>query len=224
MLTQAVLCGLLLVGSVVTREWLLLLLVPVVLVAPAMRLERATAARVTQIDAQIEGWLGAIANSLKASPSLGEAIASTISLVPNPMSEEVSVLVKEYEFGTAFDVALDNFASRIGSQTLEGTILALKVARNSGGNLPETLESAAAALRELARLEGVVRTKTAEGKAQAFVIGAVPIPMVVGLHLIDENYFVPLLSSFAGNILIGISAILWAAAVFSAQKILAVDV
>jgi tight adherence protein B len=165
-----------------------------------------------------------VANALMASPSLGEAIASTTTLVPSPISEEVDVLVKEYELGTPLDRALDNLAARISSQTLSGTVLALKVARKSGGNLPEMLENAAGALRELARLEGVVRTKTAEGKAQAFVIGLIPIPMVGGIHLMAPRFFEPLASTFLGNLIVVGAAAMWATAILLARKILAVDV
>ena len=76
-----------------------------------------------------------------ARQELGEAIASSISLVPAPMSQEIDVLVKEYELGTPLDLALDNLAARVGSSTVSGTVLALKVARRSGGNLPEMLGS-----------------------------------------------------------------------------------
>ncbi len=64
------------------------------------------------------------------------------------------------------------------------------------------LDGAAAALRELARLEGVVRTKTAEGKAQAFVIGLLPAPLVLGVHAMDPKFFAPLAQSFLGNLVV----------------------
>jgi tight adherence protein B len=208
----------------VANYWPLLLLLPGLLVAPKVLLEWLVARRILKLEEQIEPWLNAIANALKASPSLGEAIASSISLVQSPMSDEVDVLVKEYELGTPLDRALDQFAERVESRTLAGTVLALKVARRSGGNLPETLESAAAALRELARLEGVVRTKTAEGKAQAFVIGAIPVPMIGLIYFIDQNFFEPLAQTFLGNLVVAGAAALWVVAILTARKILAVDV
>ncbi|MGE5786847.1 MAG: type II secretion system F family protein, partial [Myxococcales bacterium] len=201
-----------------------LILVPLVALGPKVYLERLSAKRVTEVEAQIEPWLVAIANGLKASPSMGESIAASVSLLSAPMSEEVALMVKEYELGTALDRAVEQFAKRVGSRTLAGAVLALQVARNSGGNLPEMLENAALALRELARLEGVVRTKTAEGKAQAFVIGAIPVPMVVGIHLIDRHFFDPLVATFAGHLVIGAAVALWASAIVLASKILDVDV
>lgn len=205
-------------------NWLLLALLPAVVFAPRVVLEHRIARRVAKLEEQVESWLNAVANALKASPSLGEAIASSTALVPAPMSQEIDVLVKEYELGTPLDLALDNLAARVGSGTVSGTVLALKVARKSGGNLPEMLEGAAAALRELARLEGVVRTKTAEGKAQAFVIGMIPVPMVIGMNSMDPHFFEPLARSFMGNLIVAGVCVLWAGAVLSARKILDVDV
>lgn len=201
-----------------------LLLVPVIALAPKVQIERLVAKRIAALEELTEPWLNAIANALKAGPALGEAIACSASLLPPPMSQEIDLMVKEYELGTSLDRALEQFAERVGSRTLSGAIMALQVARNSGGNLAETLENAASALRELARLEGVVRTKTAEGKAQAFVIGAIPVPMVVGIYFMDNHFYDPLVRVFTGHLVIGAAVVLWSSAILLAMKILAVDI
>jgi tight adherence protein B len=86
------------------------------------------------------------------------------------------------------------------------------------------LDSSAASLREFARLEGVVRTKTAEGKAQVFVIGVIPLPMVLGINALDSHFFEPLFGSFIGQLVISVALLLWLAAVLLARKILDVDI
>jgi tight adherence protein B len=207
-----------------TRNWLWLLPLPALFVGPRVLLASKSARRVARVEEQIEPWINAVANALKASPSLGEALCSTTTLVPSPMSQELDVLIKEYELGTPLDDALDNLGQRIGSRTLSATVMALKIARRSGGNLTEMLETAAASLREFARLEGVVRSKTAEGKAQAFVIGIIPVPMVLGINAFDSQYFEPLFHSLLGQLVIAGAVMLWTIALLAAHKILAVDV
>jgi tight adherence protein B len=194
------------------------------LVGPSVWLARRVASRVTRIAAQIEPWLSAIANALEASPSLGEAIVSTLPLIPSPISAEVDLVVKETDLGTPLDQALDHFAERVPSATLAGAVLALRVARRSGGDLPAMLQSAAASLREMARLEGVVRTRTAEGKAQTFVIGALPVPMVLLIHFIDPRFFDPLERSLTGQLIVAAAIVLWVLAIVWARKILDVDI
>jgi tight adherence protein B len=143
--------------------------------------------------------------------------------MPPPISQELDVLVKQCELGAPLDQALDDLASRISSRTLSTTVTALKIARRSGGNLTEMLETVAASLREMARLEGVVRTKTAEGKAQTFVIGVIPIPLVLSVNAIDPRFFDPLIHSFLGHLIIAGATALWATALVATRKILAVD-
>ena len=97
-------------SAFVLGKWLALLFLPVVALGPKLAIEQQATKRVTRVEEQIEPWLNNVANALKASPSLGEAIASTVSLVQSPMSEEIDVLVKEYELGTPLDRALDSLA------------------------------------------------------------------------------------------------------------------
>jgi len=219
--TAAALC----VGAAILQsEPLLVVILPVIAFLPSVWLNKRASLRIAGVEEQIEPWLNAIANALKASPSLGEAVAASVTLVGSPMSQEVDVLIKEYELGTPLDRALDNFANRMRSRTLGGCVLALKVARTSGGNLSEMLESAAVALREMARLEGVVRTKTAEGKAQAFVVGMIPAPLVLLINWIDPTFLDPLMQTFSGHLVLGAIAVLWVSAIALSRKILNVDI
>lgn len=211
------------VAAAVHRGTLVLLL-PLLALMPHFLIERRVAERITKLEAQIEPWLVAIANALKASPSLGEAIASSATVVAPPMSQEVETLIKEYELGAPLDRALDSLAERVPTRTVQSTVMALKIARKSGGDYSKMLENAAAALRELARLEGVVRTKTAEGRAQAYVIGGIPFPLILLVNWMDPRFFQPLVASFAGNLMIGAAILLWVLAILLARKVLAVDV
>jgi tight adherence protein B len=187
-------------------------------------LNRAQAKRVNRIEEQLDGWVTALANALKATPAIAEAISSTISVVEPPIRQELDLAIKEYHLGTPLDQALVNMAERVGSRTVRTVVSTLIVARTSGGNLPQTLETSAASLREMARLEGVVRTKTAEGKAQAYVISAIPIPVYFGLRAIQPEFYRVLETTNFGNFLFLIAGVFWISAALLARKILAVDI
>jgi tight adherence protein B len=205
-------------------DFLWLLPLPAVIFAPKVSLIKAEARRVSQVEAQVEPWINAVANALKASPSLGEAICSTTTLVSFPMNQELEVLVKQYELGTPLDQALENLSQRINSKVLAGTVTALKIARRSGGNLTGMLETAASSLREFARLQGVVRTKTAEGKAQTFVIAMIPALLIFLINSLDHHFFDPLFHSFKGQLIVAGATVLWVLAILLTRKILNVDI
>jgi tight adherence protein B len=224
LVVQSAVCFVMCVLSLLLRRWEPAVLSCVVIPAPWIWLESKVSKRITAIESQTDIWLGALANALRASPSLGEAISSTIAVTEVPLCQELETLMKDYELGTPLDEALANLGRRCRSPVMDASLQALRVARKTGGNLTDTLESAAAALRELARLEGVVRTKTAEGKTQAMVIGCVPFALASIISWVDPVFLSPLWDTVFGNILVVIAGIIWAVAVLLAKKICAVDV
>ncbi|MFW2389074.1 MAG: type II secretion system F family protein, partial [Polyangiales bacterium] len=129
------------------RHPLLALLPLLAALGPPVVLSRRHAARVVLLERQLDTWLLMLANALKATSSVGEAIASTVALVPKPFSEEVDLLVKEIRLGAPLDRAIHAVAQRINSTLISGALATIVVARQTGGDLPRTLERASAALR-----------------------------------------------------------------------------
>src|SRR5688572_16251734 len=115
-------------------------------------------------------------------------------------------------------------AARVGSRQLDSALSAILIGRQVGGNLPKVLETTASTLREMRRLEGVVRTKTAEGKAQLWVIALMPFAMLGGLNQLWPGYFAPLTSSIVGYIISTICATCWITSLVLARKVLNVDI
>ncbi len=208
----------------VLADPILLLLVPPIALAPYFILKRRSSERVLRIEEQLDPWLLMLSNALKASPSLGEAVANSAKLMRPPMSEELDLALKEMKLGTPLDQAVLNMSTRIGSQSVSSALATILVGRQTGGDLPKILEESSATLREMARLEGVVRTKTAEGKTQAYVLGVIPFVLIGAIHMVDEHWLEPLGETTLGFVIIGAAAILWVAAIFLARRILAVDI
>jgi len=207
-----------------SKQWLFTPLILFFAMGPKLWLQNQRLKRITRIEEQLDGWMLTLANALKASASLGEAIASSAGIMHAPIGQEIDLLIKEYKLGTALDQGMQNMSERVCSRSVSSALLTLRIARNTGGDLPKTLETAAAGLREMARLEGVVRTKTAEGKAQALVIAAIPFPLFAGLHWIEPNFLRPLAVTFTGHLVVAAASALWLAAIAIARKVLAVDI
>jgi tight adherence protein B len=193
-------------------------------VAPPLYIELLRRQRVAEIEKQLDGFILAIANALKATPSLGDAVISVQQLIRPPLQQEVELAVKEMRVGSTLDQALMLMATRIGSRQVDAALSALLIGRQVGGNLPKILEGTAAALREMSRLESVVKTKTAEGKAQLGLLAVFPVVLVVVFDTVKSGYFSPLTQSITGYIVITIAALCWIASLVVARKIVNVDV
>ncbi len=211
-------------AALLLEDVLLLALLPFVFVVPMMVLRKRHEERVIKIEKQLDSWLLILANALKATPSLGEAIGASAKIVRAPMGQELDLLLKEVQLGTPLDQAVINMSNRIGSRSVSGALATLLVGRQTGGELPRILEESAATLREMARLEGVVRTKTAEGKSQAYVLGVIPFLLIAAIQMIDPHWLRPLTETTVGYAVIAGATVLWIAAIFLARRILSVDI
>lgn len=215
---------LVLLALVLLEDPLILSALFLVAVAPLWQLKQARQQRILKIEQQLDSWMLLLANALKASPSLGEAIAASAKIVRPPIRQELDLLLKQMQLGTPLDQAVIDFSERIRSRTVSSALATILVGRQTGGNLPRILEESAATLREMARLEGVVRTKTAEGKSQAWVLGAVPFFLVAVIHYMEPTWLLPLTDTAMGTVIIVLASLMWVGAILLARKILAVDI
>jgi tight adherence protein B len=195
-----------------------------VAVAPSVVIERMRRQRVELIDAQLDGFLLALANALKATPSLGDAFTSVQRLIAPPLQQEVELAVKEMRVGSTLDQAVLFMAGRIGSRQVDSALSALLIGRQIGGNLPKILDTTAGSLREMARLEGVVRTKTAEGKAQLWVLAVFPVVLMLAFNAVKDGYFDPLTQSITGYVVVAFALVFWISSLVVARRILDVDI
>jgi tight adherence protein B len=180
--------------------------------------------RLLALEAQVEGWIGALGRALEASPSLGDALESTLMASVSPLREELELVVREISLGLSLERALVAWDQRAQSRVLSMALATLQIGRQTGGSLPRVLKDAAAVLREMERLEGVVRTKTAEGRAQSIVIGGLPLLIYVVMNEVSPKHFDPLKYTAVGQVLVGLAALLWLGALFFMKKILAVRI
>jgi tight adherence protein B len=209
---------------VVSRSYLSASVLLTLSLVPLPFLQHQSLKRITRIEAQLDSWLYSLASSLRATPALGEAIAASVLLVQAPLREELELLLKEQKLGTSIEEGLGRMASRIASGTVQSAMASLRIGLRTGGQLSDILERSAQALREMARLEGVVRTKTAEGKAQTFVVGVLPFPMVAMIQNMDPDFFRPLLGDTRGHLLIAAAVVLWVLAIVLARRFVRVDI
>ncbi len=166
----------------------------------------------------------ALANALRSTPSVGDALRSVESVISEPLRSETGLALKETRLGRTTAEALEEMGRRVQSRALDTTLAAVTLGQETGGNLPKTLEAVASALRELQRLEANLRSKTAALRAQVWVVGLAPILFMIVLEKMQAGYFDPMLASVPGRLAAGLAALLWAAAIVLARHILAVKV
>jgi tight adherence protein B len=195
-----------------------------IVVGPAIHLTNERKKRVAKLEQQIDGFILALANSMKTVPGPGAALHAVLPLLQAPTAQEIELVVKEMRVGNTLEQSLVNMSARIGSKTIDSALSAVLIGLQVGGNLPTVLETTAATIREMNRLEGVVRTKTAEGKAQLWVLALFPFGICYAFNVVQPGYFTPLESTFVGYIIIAVAMLFWISSIIVALKVLRVDI
>ncbi|HSO33373.1 MAG TPA: type II secretion system F family protein [Labilithrix sp.] len=191
---------------------------------PWATLELKHRKRVLAIEQQTDSFILALANALKSTPSIADAFSSLVPVIAEPLKSEVDLALKQMRLGCTLEDALLLMAQRIHSRIFDTALASVLIGQRVGGNLPKILETSATALRELSRLEGMVRSRTASGRIQMWVISLAPAAFVVFFDRTQPKYFEPLTTTNVGMAILAIAIVLWIVAVIIGRKILAVDV
>jgi tight adherence protein B len=205
------------------RPWAPVILLLVALL-PALALRRARHVRTARIEASINAFAIAFSNALKTSPSIGKALARVQDVVSGPLSDELTLTLRELRLGTTVDQALLNLSTRVQSDRLDVLLGGVLIGRQVGGPIPTILETTAATFRELDRLHGVLRAKTSEGKGQVLIMALSPALIIFAFDALQPGYFEPLFSHVAGLAIVAVCSLSWLGSVLLARKILAVEI
>jgi tight adherence protein B len=130
--------------------------------------------------------------------------------MPDPASVEFARAFEEQRLGLSFDEAVRRMAARSPSNgDVKIFAISAVIQRETGGNLAEILDKIAATIRERYRFHGKVRALTAEGRASAVVVGALPFLVFVILSIVNPKYMGQLFVDPLGNAILAAGAACW---------------
>jgi tight adherence protein B len=116
---------------------------------------------------------------------------------------------------------------RISSDDLDLVITAINVQREVGGNLAEILDVISFTIRERVRIKGEISALTAQGRATAWVISALPIALTVLLFVVNREYIMEFFNPETrgcGYPLLGLAGLMIITGFIAVQKIVSIDI
>lgn len=151
------------------------------LLAPRFFINRIKDKRAEEFIKQLPDALASMSGSLRAGLNLIKALNQVVKNQPEPIKSEFAQVIVEYRVGKDLNESFAELAKRIDREELVLLNSSIRIAREVGGNLADTLDAIAHTLREKAKVEGKVRALTSMGRAQGIV--AVALPLVVGFFV-----------------------------------------
>ena len=192
--------------------------------APRMYLKHRKAARLSKFNEQLEDALMSMSSALKAGFSINQALESVAQENRRPISVEFRLLVQEIRLGVPLEKALRNMEDRMQSEDLELVSTAIITARQTGGELTVIFQRLAAVIRERTRIQGKIRSLTAQGKLQAYIVGAMPFMLMFAMNYVAPDMMSVFFNSLWGLLLIVGVSILVGCGFFAIRKITSIDV
>ena len=187
--------------------------------------ERLKASRGTAaFEKQLPQLLSLVATSLRSGFGLPQALEAVARDAANPAAKELSRALAQVRIGSDLADALDEVATRMGTKSLHMTVMAIRIQRQVGGNLAETLDTTAHTLRERESLRGQVAALSAEGRLSAWILIGMPIAIFLYMTAVANDYVALLWTTTIGLLMLIGTCVLMVIGVFWMRKVVQIEV
>ncbi|MEP7158577.1 MAG: type II secretion system F family protein [Chloroflexota bacterium] len=170
------------IGALVMGFWL-----------PRFWLNRRKNKRLKAFNSNLADTIMLLANGLRAGSSFLQAVEMIVRESSPPISTEFARVIREVNLGLPLDEALGNLQRRVRSDDLDLMTTAIAIHHTVGGNLAEILDSIAYTIRERIRIKGEIKTLTAQQRMSGYVVGFLPVGLVIVMSVIAPTFMAPML-------------------------------
>jgi len=169
---------------------------------PRWYLSKRIRARQAKFLTEFANAVDIIVRGIKSGLPLNDCMQVIAAEAPEPVRGEFIDLVEQQKVGVPLQRAFDRMHDRMPLQEVSFFAIVVAIQSQTGGNLAEALGNLSTVLRDRYRLQAKVRAFSAEAKASAMIIGALP-PLVMGAaYLTSPDYMSLLWTNDLGMIML----------------------
>lgn len=180
--------------------------------------------RERQLLDQLPDALAALAGALRAGLSLTQALGTLAERQPAPTRHEYALVLRKQRLGMPLDQAIEELALRTPRPEFRLFATAVRVARELGGNLAETLERLADTVRRKRAMEDRIDALTSQGRMQGWVVGLLPLLLLWVLQWLEPDAMRALYTTTAGWAVLVVLAVLLSCGALLIRRIVRIDV
>lgn len=147
-----------------------------------------------RLESQLPDALSLVASSLEAGHSFLRAIQMLGEESDPPLADELDRVLAETQLGDPLVDALERMADRVDLDDLRWVVQAVRIQQQVGGALAELFHTLADFMRAREEVRLETRALTAEARLSAWLLGALPVFVLVVLQVTSPGYLNPILS------------------------------
>lgn len=164
------------------------------LILPKWYLKKKQNSRMAKFNQGLPDMLTTVIGSLRAGFSFPQALKSVTEESESPIKDEMETVLKEMQYGSSLEDSLNSLKERMPSEDLDLMIQAILIQRQVGGNLATVLDKIVETIRDRTKIQGQIKTLTAQGKLSGIVIALLPLILGLFIYIIDPEYIGTLFS------------------------------
>jgi tight adherence protein B len=169
---------------------------------PRWILARLTKRRQTKFTDEFANAIDVIVRGVKSGLPLPECLGIIARESPQPVSGEFTELVEQQRVGVPLGEAFERMMTRMPMPEVRFFAIVIAIQQQAGGNLSEALGNLSGVLRDRKRLQAKVRALSAEAKASAAVLGALPFVVMILVYITTPAYISLLWTTNFGQFLL----------------------
>lgn len=193
------------------------------LFVPKLLLNQMSKSRLRKFEEQLPDAFMLLSSSLQSGASLNMALENVVHQSPAPLNQEFGLLIKNIRLGVTLEDALLKLEKRLPLPSFIMASSAIRISREVGGNLVETINTMAAMLRRKRVMEGKIDSLTAQGKAQGTFMAMLPIFLALILSAIEPEAMSQLYTTRNGLLVLTVMIIMEVLGFVFIRKITRID-
>lgn len=143
-----------------------------------------------------------VVRGVKSGLPLNECLNIIARETPQPICGEFQELVDQQRVGVPLSECFERMMTRMPLPEVKFFAIVVAIQQQAGGNLSEALGNLSGVLRDRRKLQAKVQALSAEAKASAAVLGALPFIVMLMVYLTTPNYISLLWTTKTGPFLL----------------------
>jgi tight adherence protein B len=152
--------------------------------------------------AEFANSIDVIVRGVKSGLPLNECLGIIGRESPSPIREEFREIVEQQRVGIPLSECFERMMARVPLPEVKFFSIVIGIQQQAGGNLSEALGNLSGVLRDRRRLQAKVKALSAEAKASAAVLGALPFIVMTMVYVTTPNYIALLWTTKMGQFLL----------------------
>lgn len=185
---------------------------------PRWFLGMLVAGRQKKFGNQLADAIDVIVRGVKSGLPLGQCLRIIAGESPEPLRTEFQNLVDSQAMGVPLDIGLQRMYDRMPLAEVNFFNIVLVIQQKTGGNLSESLGNLSSVLRSRKLMKEKVKALSAEAKASAMIIGALPLFVMGMVYFTRPQYISILFTDPVGNFILICCVVMMSMGIFIMHK------